>query len=213
MLIVAHTSLEMSLEAVLVEKLALPGGFPSGTFFSFWPLYEPLSSISLKWLTLKTFFLVFVASGRRGSEAHTFSAMDQGIAFEPDGSISLRFLPEFLAQNQQPGTTSSVVFIRLSSLLAPDDEDNYLCPVRALRRYLLVNRARRNAGLRRLFISLNLGYNADIRAPTLARWVSEVVVKGYATRDLVAPSHIPSPFSLSSRLLTGAQRGLSSTST
>ena len=158
-------------------KLALPGGFPSGIFFFVLASlqkdpYEPLSSISLKWLTLKTVFLVFLASGRHGSEVHAFSGMDQDIAFDPNGSISLRFLPEFLAKNQQAGATSPVVFIHpLSSLLTPDDEDNYLCPVRALRRYLLVNRARRNSGLRRLFISLNLGYNADIGAPTLARWV------------------------------------------
>ena len=81
--------------------------------------YKPLSSISLKWLTIKTVFLVFLASGRRGSEVHAFSAMDLDIAFEPDGSISIHFLPEFLAQNQQPGITSPVAFIHpLSSILA-----------------------------------------------------------------------------------------------
>ena len=71
----------------------------------------------------------------------------------------------------------------------PDVEDKYLCPVRALKRYLLVTRCRHSSGLRRLFISLNQGYKKDIRATTLARWVSEVVVKGYATTGLLAPSH------------------------
>ena len=164
-------------EARSPRRVPLWGLFLVG-FFTQGPLQTAFLNLIFKWLTIKTVFLVFLASGRHGSKAHKFSAMDQDIAFESDGSISLWFLPEFFAKNQQPGTTSPVVVIHpLSSILAPDDEDNYLCPVRTLRRYLLVNRARRTSGLRRLFISLNRGYNADIRAPTFARWVSEAVEK------------------------------------
>ena len=98
--------------------------------------YEPLSSNAFRFLTLKTVFLVTLASGRRGSEVHGLSGLASDVAFEPDGSMSLRFLPDFLAKNQSSGERSPVIFIKpLSSILCSDDEDRMLCPVRALRHY------------------------------------------------------------------------------
>ena len=100
------------------------------------PPYEPLKQSSLKHLTLKMTFLVSLASGRRCSEVHTLSELPSDVAFEPDGSMSLQFLPDFLAKNQLPGSPSPIVSIKsLTSILAPDDEDRLLCPVRALRAY------------------------------------------------------------------------------
>ena len=64
--------------------------------------YEPIGSCSIKDLTLKTAFLVTLASGRRCSEVHSLSGLPKDIAKEPHGAISLRFLPEFIAKNQKP---------------------------------------------------------------------------------------------------------------
>ena len=83
------------------------------------PPYEPLKQSSLKHLTLKTTFLVSFSSGRRCSQVHALSGLPNDVAFEPDGSMSLRFLPHFLAKNQLPGSPSPVIFVRsLSSILA-----------------------------------------------------------------------------------------------
>ena len=57
--------------------------------------FEPLSSNSFRWLTFKTLFLVTLASGRRASEVHGLSGLASDVALEPDGSMSLRFLPDF----------------------------------------------------------------------------------------------------------------------
>jgi hypothetical protein len=86
---------------------------------------------------LKTFFLVCLASGRRVIEIYGRSGLSSDVAFEADGSASLRFLPECLAKNQVPGDLSPILFIKpLSSILPPDDPDLANCPVRALKVFL-----------------------------------------------------------------------------
>ena len=67
--------------------------------------YEPIREISLKFLTLKTGFLVALASGQRCSEVH--AGLPSDVASEPDGSFSLRFLPEFLQGTLPPSSLSS----------------------------------------------------------------------------------------------------------
>ena len=142
--------------------------------------FEPLVSSSFRFLMLKTVFLVSLASGRRCSEVHGLSGLPSDVAFEPDGSVSLRFLPEFLAKNQVPGEPSPVIFIKpLSSILCPDDEDRLLCPVRALRLYRRRSKPLRAVSQRRLFISLNPDYNRDVSKVTLARWLTGVIQKAY----------------------------------
>ena len=144
------------------------------------PPYEPLKQSSLKHLTLKTAFLVSLASGRRCSEVHALSGLPGDVAFEPDGSMSLRFLPDFLAKNQLPGSPSPVISIRsLSSILAPDDKDLFLCPVRALRAYRKRTKSFRSKQ-RRLLLSWNENYKDDIRRSTISRWLREVIRAAYA---------------------------------
>ena len=80
-----------------------------------------------------------------------------------------------MAKNQSPDQLSPVLRIHpLESILGPDDEDIFLCPLRALQRYLFLTKSLRT-GKRRLFISLNPSKSGDIRTPTLSRWISEVV--------------------------------------
>ena len=149
------------------------------------PPFEPLAGLSLRDLTLKTVFLVSLASGRRCSEVHAFSGLPHDIALEPDGSMSLRFLPDFLAKNQDPSAQAPVVSIpSLTSVLDEQDEDRYLCPVRALRRYLRMTRHFRGAK-RRLFISWNSECLCDIRKSSIARWLTDTIKAAYAA---LAPS-------------------------
>ena len=100
---------------------------------------EPPRRTSFKRLFLKTDFFVALASGRRSSEAHAFSGLERDTALDADGSITLRSIPEFLAKNQEPSSPSPTISIRpLTPILDPDDEDRFLSPARALRRYLAV---------------------------------------------------------------------------
>ena len=126
-----------------------------------------------------------LASGRRGSEVHALSGHSSDIAFERNGSVSLQFLPEFLAKNQSPGSLSPVIIIpALTSILCDDDEDRFLCPVRALKQYLKRTRPFRGESHRRLFISYNPEYNSDISLQSLSRWIMEVIKSAYVDTDI-----------------------------
>ena len=136
--------------------------------------YEPLAKAELKFLSFKTLFLIALASGRRMSEVTNFSGLAGDIAREPDGSFTLKFLPEFLAKNQRPGDPSTVIRI---PPLTPGPEAK-LCPVRALKRYLLVTRSFRGKK-RQLFISLNPKYEVDVSVNALSRWARETISRAY----------------------------------
>ena len=148
------------------------------------PPFEPIREISLKNLSLKTAFLVTLASGRRGSEVHAFSGDPKSYAFEIDGSVSLNFLEDFLAKNQVPGTKSPVVNIKsLRDTLDPSADDRKICPVRALRKYLQRTEAFR-LDRKRLFISFNLEYKKDIQVSSLARWLKTVIKEAYSQKSI-----------------------------
>ena len=143
------------------------------------PPYEPIESCELKFLSYKAAFLVALASGRRCCEIH---ALKYGsFAREPDGSISLRFLPEFIAKNQPAGLPSPPIFIKpLEPLLCDDDEDRVLCPVRALKFYKERTKFLRTPAKRRLFVSFRPDKRSDISSPTISRWIKTVIKTAYS---------------------------------
>ena len=64
------------------------------------PPYEPLREASLKHLTLKTVFLLAMASGGRCSKLQALVFDPQYIQFKPKGAgVTLYFRPEFGAPN------------------------------------------------------------------------------------------------------------------
>ena len=67
------------------------------------PPYEPPREAFLKHLTLKTVFLLAMASGRRRSELQALVFDPQYIQFKPKGAgVTLYFTPEFMRKNQRP---------------------------------------------------------------------------------------------------------------
>ena len=152
------------------------------------PPYEPLASSSLRDLTFKTAFLVTLASGRRCSEVHSLSGLQKDIAKEPHGALSLRFLPEFVAKNQDPLSPSPSIMVRpLTTILCSDDPDRSLCPVRALRYYRRRTEHFRGSR-RRLFLSWNESYTRDISKSSLSRWLSQVIGSAYARSSPSQPA-------------------------
>ena len=155
------------------------------------PPYEPLHSTTLKFLSWKTAFLVSLASGRRCSEVSNLSGLAADILWERDGSVTLHFLPEFLAKNQLAGSSSPSVSIKpLSAILCPDDEDRRLCPVRALKRYLKFTRTLRSPTQRKLFISHNPSCSKDLSKASVARWLRLTISKAYTsskTEHMLSP--------------------------
>lgn len=141
--------------------------------------YEPLSSASLKFLTLKTVFLVTLASGRRRSEVHALSCLQSCLRWSRGFSaVTLVTDPAFLTKNQVPGFSPEPIRIpSLPSVPGCSDEDKLLCPCRALRVYL--DKTRGGRGSRsRLFLSIKPG-KRDISAQTVSRWICEVIRMAY----------------------------------
>ena len=57
---------------------------------------------------------------------HAISGAAAVITFEPVGSVSVYFLPEFLAKNLVPGSVSlTLVFPALTRILGSDDADRF----------------------------------------------------------------------------------------
>ncbi|KAL8597793.1 hypothetical protein ACOMHN_004908 [Nucella lapillus] len=155
------------------------------------PPYEPLVSIQMELLSFKTVFLVALASGRRRSEIHALSGLSQDVGFHPDGSVSLRFLPEFLAKNQTSGSPSPAIIIRpLSTIVDKGEPDITLCPVRAVKYYWDRTRSLRTTQ-RRFFISLRAGRSKDISAATISRWISQTIRSAYTQAHLDVSSVQP----------------------
>jgi hypothetical protein len=148
--------------------------------------YEPLSEASFQDLTLKTVFLLALASARRRSEIHALSVDTGCLRFNGNfESVSLLCQPGFLAKNQLPAVAPSPIEIpSLSRICAGDDQDRLLCPVRALRFYLNASKVKRK-GRKRLFLPLK--GSVDISASTISRWIVTTIKRAYQSltdRDL-----------------------------
>ena len=74
--------------------------------------YEPLREASFKHLTLKTVFLLAMASAGRRSELHALRFDQNYIQFKPKGAgVTLYFSPEFMLKNQKPNQVNDPWFI------------------------------------------------------------------------------------------------------
>ncbi|MEW8547328.1 MAG: hypothetical protein AB2693_27790 [Candidatus Thiodiazotropha sp.] len=140
--------------------------------------YEPLHQVSRFFLTLKTVFLVAMATARRVSEIHALS-MDPGyLRFnQSDGSVSLRTQPGFLAKNQIPSVCPEAILVpNLARTVKRKDFNRLLCPVRALKRYLKVTEPIRK-NRKRLFLPLK--GNHDISKGSISGWIAYTIRLAY----------------------------------
>jgi hypothetical protein len=144
--------------------------------------YEPLETASLKHLTHKTVFLVALACARRVSGINAINGND--VEFTPDlSSMTLSFLPEFRAKNQELDSDTQCFEVKsLSTLTDRTDKDYLLCPVRALSIYLKRTAPHRKSK-RKLFISFNPNYEKDIGCNSIARWLKSCIIEAYKMKS------------------------------
>ena len=120
--------------------------------------FEPMKDTDLKHLTLKTAFLLALASGKRRSEIHAWVA-------NKVSNLGQWEKVDFIAKNQlaREGSQSvSPVTIPVLTTIVDRQfkEDRTLCPVQALRYYL--DRTQDLRGSRSLlFISFKKGHTSD----------------------------------------------------
>ena len=148
--------------------------------------FEPMKDTDLKHLTLKTAFLLALASGKRRSEIHAWVANKVSNLGQWE-KVALFPSTDFIAKNQLAREGSqSVSPMTIPALTTIVDrqfkEDRTLCLVRALRYYL--DRTKDLRGSRSLlFISSKKGYTSDIRPATLSSWLKQTILLCYKQAD------------------------------
>ena len=99
------------------------------------PPFEPLGNVALKWLSLKTAFLLAITSARRIGELHALSVHRDCCTFSPEGSkVVLRPNPAFLPKVLSDFHLSQSIELQSAAVSAADQLA--LCPVRALSEYV-----------------------------------------------------------------------------
>ena len=142
------------------------------------PPYEPLREAFFKHLTLKTVFLLAMASAGRRSELQALRFDQNYIQFKPKGAgVTLYFSPEFMHKNQKPNQVNDPWYIPA----VPTGKLQFgtpNCPVRALRYYhkYLTEHPELRKDRRRLFVPIkdnNAG--KELSASTISRWICTTI--------------------------------------
>ena len=113
------------------------------------PAFEPLSQAAFRTLPLKPLVLLALATAKRVGELQALSSIVTFVA----GDACLSYIPQFVAKSESLSSIPRSFLVKsLADFAAGLDIDLLLCPVRALRLYLL--RARSLSPCRhRLFVS------------------------------------------------------------
>ena len=99
------------------------------------PAFEPLSQASFRALPLQSLFLLALAIAKRVGELQALSSIVTFVA----GDACLSYIPQFVAKSESltRSIPRSFLVTSLADFEAGLDTDLLLCPVRALRLYLL----------------------------------------------------------------------------
>ena len=148
--------------------------------------FEPMKDTDLKHLTLKTAFLLALASSKCHSESNAWVANKVSNLGQWE-KVALFPSSDFIAKNQLAREGSqSVSPVTIPALTTIVDrqfkEDRTLCPMRALRYYM--DRTKDLRGFRfLLFISFKKGYTSDIKPATLSSWLKQTILLCYKQAD------------------------------
>ena len=145
-----------------------------------------MKDTDLKHLTLKTAFLLALASSKRRSEIHAWVANKVSNLGQWE-KVALFPSSDFIAKNQLAKEGSqSVSPVTIPALTTIVDrqfkEGRTLCPVWALRYYLdRTNDLRGSRSL--LFIAFKKGHTSDIRHATFSSWLKQTILLCYKQAD------------------------------
>ena len=148
--------------------------------------FEPMKDTDLLHLTLKTAFLLALASSKCHSEIYACVANKVSNLGQWE-KVALFPSSDFIAKNQLAREGSqSVSPVTIPALTTIVDrqfkEDRILCPVWALRYYL--DRTQDLRGSRSLlFISFKKGRTSDMRPTTLSSWLKQTILLCYKQAD------------------------------
>lgn len=136
--------------------------------------FEPLSEVGLKWLSMKTAFLLAMVSAKRVSELQAFSIKDSCFRWNPDGSgVTLWPDPSFVPKVPSMSPVGPLQLARF------DSDSQHLCPVRSLAEYVRETaEMRKSDQLFVCFAGPRVGH--ALSKQRLSQWVVCVITEAYA---------------------------------
>ncbi len=158
------------------------------------PPFEPLTSVGLKELSLKTTLLLALASAKRIGDLHAFSVDSDCIRFGPgDCSVTLRprmgYVPKSLSTPFKTQTVSLSALSSESTASREADAQTSVCPVRALRIYI-----DRSASFRQsdqLFVCYGgCTKGRAVSKQRISHWIVDAITAAYTSQGLECPLHI-----------------------
>ncbi len=149
--------------------------------------FEPLQSVELKFLSLKTVLLSALATVKRVGDLQAFSVDDSCLEFGPaDSHVVLRPRPGYVPKVPTMPFRDQVANLQALPREEADTAIALLCPVRALRIY--VDRTQSFRTSDQLFVCF--GGQQKGRAVSkqrLAHWIVEAIVLAYQAQRLPCP--------------------------
>lgn len=156
--------------------------------------FEPLDKLELELLTLKTAFLLSIASIRRISELHALSVHPACLRLgEEDSSISLLPNPSFLPKVLPRSYVSRPLVLEPFHPPPHDSAEaarlHLICPVRALRRYITCTQQIRQTN--QLFVCFGDSVRGQaVSKQRLARWVVRLIELAYHSMGRPPPKGV-----------------------
>jgi hypothetical protein len=140
--------------------------------------FEPCLEVkSIDIISRKTFFLILLATAKR--RGHIYNLDYDQLSFAEDKkSISIGVFPEFIAKTEIATGKPVDKTVHIPALTsASSQQDSFLCPVRALKKYLAVTRKIRRKR-RRLFLPLCPSKD-DFGPGALTGWIKALITYVY----------------------------------
>ena len=158
------------------------------------PPFEPLSGLGWELLSLKTVFLLAIASAKRVSELRALSVHPACLRLGGEGSaISLLPNPAFLPKVLPRSFVARPLV--LDPFLPPPHESpeaarlHLVCPVRALRSYIARTSSIRQTD--QLFVCFGESVRGQaVSKQRLARWVVRAIELAYSSAGLAPPTGV-----------------------
>ncbi|KAI2650056.1 ORF V: Enzymatic polyprotein [Labeo rohita] len=149
--------------------------------------FEPLASVELKYLSLKTSLLIALTSIKRVGDLHAFSVSESCLEFGPaDSHVTLRPRPGYVPKVPTTPFRDQVVNLQALPLEEADPALSLLCPVRALRTY--VDRTRSFRHSEQLFVCLGgQQIGKAVSKQRLAHWVVDAITLAYQCQGEPCP--------------------------
>ncbi len=149
--------------------------------------FEPLQSVELKFLSMKTLLLTALASIKRVGDLQAFSVDDSCLEFGPaDSSATLRPRPGYVPKVPTTPFWDQVVNLQSLPLEEADPTLALLCPVRALRQY--TDRTQSFRTSEQLFVCYGGQQKGKaVSKQRMAHWIVDAITLAYEAQGVPCP--------------------------